>query len=254
MIQMKSLAVASGIRHGFFTRIGGVSDGIYASKNCGFGSGDDPDNVARNRARCVAEMTDGSARLVTGFQTHSADTHIVDRPWRREASPKVDALVTDRPGIAVGVLTADCAPVLLCDPENGVVGAAHAGWKGAIGGILESAVAAMESLGARRSAIRAAIGPCIGQASYEVGPEFLKRFVSDDADNAVFFRDGERSDHPLFDLQGYVAERLARLELGGIEVSPHDTVAQEERFFSYRRATRRGEADYGRNLSAIALD
>ncbi|NNG05332.1 MAG: peptidoglycan editing factor PgeF [Inquilinus sp.] len=254
MIQLSSLVGLKGVRHGFFTRIGGVSAGLYDSKNCGFGSGDDADNVARNRARCVAEMAEGSARLVTAFQIHSAETLIVEQPWRREDSPSVDALVTAMPGIAVGVLTADCAPVLLCDGENGVVGAAHAGWKGAIGGILESAVAAMEELGASRPSIRAAVGPCIAQSSYEVGPEFLKRFVTEDADNAAFFRDGERPDHPHFDLKGYVARRLERLGLGGLEVASHDTVAEEDRFFSYRRATRRGEPDYGRNLSAIALE
>ncbi len=254
MIVLDSLARLPAIRHGFFSRVGGVSSGIYAAKNCGFGSGDDPDNVARNRARCIAEMADGAAALVTAYQTHSDRVKVVDVPWQPEESPQVDALVTDRPNIALGILTADCAPVLFCDPDSVVIGAAHAGWKGAISGLLPATVDAMVTLGASRHRIIAAIGPCIAQASYEVGPEFKDRFLAADPVNDRFFRDGERPDHPHFDLKGYVAARLGRLGLATIDVDEHDTVAEEDLFFSYRRATLRGEDDYGRALSAIMID
>lgn len=254
MILLESLRRLPAIRHGFFTRIGGVSEGIYASKNCGFGSGDAADNVARNRARCIAEMASGGAALVTAYQTHSADAVVVDLPWQPDAAPRADALATDRANIALGILTADCAPVLLCDPEARVIGAAHAGWKGALDGVLESAVDAMTTLGAARQRIVAAIGPCIAQPSYEVGPEFRERFLADDPANARLFDNGERPDHPHFDLKGYVSKRLEGLGLAGVEAADHDTVAEEERFFSYRRATLRGEDDYGRCLSAIMIE
>lgn len=254
MIVLDSLARLPAIRHGFFTRVGGVSGGLYAAKNCGFGSGDNPDDVARNRARCIAEMADGAAALVTAYQVHSARVKVVDTPWQPTDSPKVDAMVTDRPNIALGILTADCAPVLFADPETSVIGGAHAGWKGAIGGVLQATVDAMVSLGAARHRIIAAIGPCIAQASYEVGPEFRKQFLDSDPENDRFFRDGERPDHPHFDLKGYIAARLGMLGLGSVEVDGHDTVAEEELFFSYRRATHRGEQDYGRLLSAIMID
>ncbi len=254
MIQVDSLAGLPGVRHGFFTRVGGVSDGIYAAKNCGFGSGDNPDNVARNRARCIAEMANGGAALVTAYQFHSAETIVVETPWQPGDWPKADGMVTDRPNIALGILTADCAPVLFGDPEAGVIGAAHAGWKGALGGILEATVEAMVSIGAAPARILAAIGPCIAQNSYEVGPEFRDRFVADDAANDGYFRPGTRPDHPHFDLKGYAAARLERIGLAGVEVDGHDTVAEEELFFSYRRATLRGETDYGRGLSAIMIE
>ncbi len=254
MIVLDSLARLPAIRHGFFSRIGGVSDGIYAAKNCGFGSGDKPDNVARNRARCIAEMADSAAALVTAYQVHSDRVKIVDVPWQPGDAPKVDAIVTDRPNIALGILTADCAPVLFADPEAAVIGGAHAGWKGAIGGVLHATVDAMVSLGAARHRIVAAVGPCIAQASYEVGPEFRERFLTADPTNDRFFRDGTRPDHPHFDLKGYIAARLGLLGLAGFEVDGHDTVAEEEKFFSYRRATQRGEEDYGRLLSAIMID
>ena len=254
MIVLGSLARLRSVRHGFFSRIGGVSEGIYAAKNCGFGSGDNPNNVARNRARCIAEMADGGAALVTAYQIHSAQALIVDAPWQPEDAPKVDAMATNRPSIALGILTADCAPVLFGDGAARVIGAAHAGWKGAIGGVLEATVQAMVSLGAAPRRIVAAVGPCIAQPSYEVGPEFRDRFLGVDPANDRFFQDGERPDHPRFDLKGYVAERLGRLDLAEIEVDGHDTVAEEELFFSYRRATLRGEGDYGRALSAIMIE
>ncbi len=254
MILLDSLSGLANIRHGFFTRVGGVSDGIYAGKNCGFGSGDDPDNVARNRARCIAEMADGVAALVTAYQVHSSAAAVVEAPWQPKDAPQVDGLVTDRPGIALGILTADCAPVLFADAEAGVIGAAHAGWKGANGGILESTVMAMESLGATPGRIVAAVGPCIAQASYEVGPEFRDRFLAHDRASDRFFREGRRPEHPHFDLKGYVVAQLEGLGLAGIEVDGHDTVADEELFFSYRRATLRGEGDYGRGLSAIMIE
>ena len=254
MILLDSLCGLGTVRHGFFTRIGGVSEGLYAAKNCGFGSGDNPDNVARNRARCIAGLTDGGAALVTAYQVHSAEAAVVDAPWRPADAPRVDGMATTRANIALGILTADCAPVLFADPGVPVIGAAHAGWKGAIGGVLESTVSAMVSLGAELERIVAAVGPCIAQASYEVGPEFRDRFVEDDPANSRFFRDGERPDHPHFDLKGYVAMRLAGLGLAGVEVDERDTVAEEEQFFSYRRATLNGEEDYGRLLSAIMIE
>lgn len=254
MILADCLKGLAQIRHGFFTRVGGVSEGIYAGKNCGFGSGDNPDNVARNRVRCIAEMTDGIAALVTANQVHSADALVVDAPWQPEDFPRADAMVTDRTNIALGILTADCAPVLFADPQAMVVGGAHAGWKGALGGVLEATIAAMASLGAEPRRIVAAVGPCIAQASYEVGPEFRDRFVAADPENRRFFRDGARPDHPHFDLSGYVVARLDRLGLAAVEADGHDTVAEEELFFSYRRATLRGEDDYGRGLSAIMIE
>ena len=239
-------------RHAFFTRRGGVSGGIYASRNCGFGSGDLPAHVAENRSRCLADLDGAADALVTVHQTHSATAVEVREPWKPGDAPKADAMVTDRPGIAVGVLAADCAPVLMADREAGVIGAAHAGWKGAIGGVLDQTVAAMAALGARPARIVAGVGPCIGAASYEVGPEFRDRFVALAADNERFFRIG-RDDRLLFDLAGYVVARLDRLGLARIDRTHHDTVVDEALFFSYRRATRRGESDYGRCLSAIAL-
>jgi hypothetical protein len=253
MITLPGLDRAGAVRHGFFTREGGVSGGLYASRNCGFGAADPRDNVARNRARCVAELSAGPCALVTGYQTHSAAVATVEAPWPPEAAPEVDALVTRRPGIALGILTADCAPVLLADAGAGVIGAAHAGWKGALGGVLEAAVAAMAALGAEPARIAAGIGPRIGAASYEVGAELRDRVVGDSADTEVFFAPAARPGHFLFDLAGYVERRLCAAGVGLVEAAAHDTYVEEARFFSYRRATHRGEPDYGRGLSAIAL-
>jgi YfiH family protein len=242
-----------GLRHAFFGRSGGVSEGLYASLNCGFGSGDDPERVAANRARALAmaEMPAGS--LLTAYQVHSPDVVTITSPWRRKDAPRADAMVTDRPGVALGILTADCAPVLFADAEARVIGAAHAGWRGALTGVLEATVEAMRALGARPDRIAAGVGPCIGQRSYEVGPEFPAPFLAQDPNNAGFFRPSARERHHLFDLPGYVAGRLTALRLGRVEKVGHDTCAEHDLFFSYRRATLAGESDYGRDLSAICL-
>jgi YfiH family protein len=253
MITLAALADVDGIRHAFFTREGGVSDGIFASLNCGFGSSDAPANVAANRARAMEEIELEADRLVTCHQHHSPDVVEVRRPWRREDNPRADAMVTNVPGIALGILTADCAPVLFADETARIVGAAHAGWRGAVGGVLEATLDGMVRLGAEPSRVRAAVGPCIGPRSYEVGPEFPAPFLADDPENARFFRPAARAGHFLFDLGGYVEARLRRAGVGHVERAPHDTAAEADRFFSYRRACLSGEKDYGRALSAIAL-
>ena len=242
-----------GLRHAFFTRRGGTGDGLYASLNCGFGSDDAPALVEANRARAMALLDLPAAALVTVHQIHSADVSIVERPWPRSENPKADALVTDRPGVALGILTADCVPILFADTEAGVIGAAHSGWKGTRDGISAATVAAMERLGARRDRIHAAIGPAIQQASYEVGPEFPERFTIGDPTTERFFSPSTRPGHFMFDLPGLIETQLNALGLAAVERSHHDTAAEPELFFSYRRATLRGEPDYGRGLSAIAL-
>ncbi len=236
--------------HAFLGREGGVSTGIHASLNVGRGAGDDPAAVAENRRRAVAAVAQDS-RLVTVHQVHGA-TAVEAGDWPEDARPHADALVTDRPGLAIGILTADCAPVLFHDPVAGVIGAAHAGWKGALGGILEATVDAMVRLGARRDDIAAAIGPAIGRASYEVDQGFVARFEAADPANARFFTAG-RPGHAFFDLEGYAVHRLANAGVRTIEALGEDTLGQPDRYFSYRRATLAGEADYGRQLSLIAL-
>lgn len=246
----RSLSVA----HGFFGRQGGVSEGVYASLNCGPGSGDDADRVAENRRRVLERLCEGTrSTLLTLYQIHSAEAVTVATPWAAGAGPKADAMATNQPGIALGILTADCAPVLLADDCARVIGAAHAGWKGAHGGIIAGAITAMESLGARRDRIRAAIGPCIAQANYEVGPEFHARFVTHGPDDARFFVPSERRDHWQFDLEGFVAFRLEQAGIGDIERLSTCTYAHEADFYSYRRATHRNEPDYGRDISTILL-
>ena len=252
MIEATSLRLP-GIRHGFFGRAGGVSEGIYASLNCGFGSDEAPAVVEANRAHAMALMALPSDALVTVHQIHSPDVSIVERPWPRAENPKADALVTALPGVALGILTADCVPILFADPEARVIGAAHSGWKGTRDGIAAATVAAMERLGARRDRIHAAIGPAIQQASYEVGPEFPERFTAGDAATERFFSPSVRPGHFMFDLPGLIETQLAALHLASVERSPHDTAAEPELFFSYRRASLMGEPDYGRGLSAIAL-
>jgi YfiH family protein len=243
----------SGIRHAFFTRIGGVSGGLYASLNVGFGSDDSAENVRRNRARAI-DALGGSDSLNTVYQIHGREVAVADGPWEHAAAPKADAMVTNRPGLAIGILTADCAPVLFADPENRIIGAAHAGWRGAVGGVLASTVEAMERLGAKRPFIRAAVGPTIAQASYEVGPEFPAPFLAESQENQRFFRPSARDGHHMFDLAGYVASRLAALGIGTAEILACDTCADEEHFFSYRRSTLRKDSDYGRELSAIVIE
>lgn len=244
---------SSRIAHGFFTREGGHSGGLFASLNCGLGSGDDKDVVQRNRACVAARVGVEPERLLTAFQVHSPDALVVDGPWRSDARPRVDALVTATPGLAVGVLTADCGPVLFADVDAGVVGAAHAGWKGALGGVTTRTIEAMEQLGARRSRMVAVLGPMISQSAYEVGPEFAPRFIEDDAGNAKYFAPSSRAGHHMFDLAGYIAARLRTDGVGRVETLGLCTVEDERRFFSYRRTTHRREPDYGRQISTIAL-
>jgi purine-nucleoside/S-methyl-5'-thioadenosine phosphorylase / adenosine deaminase len=251
MIVDASLQCA-GIAHGFFSRAGGVSRGLYASLNCGFGSSDDPLSVAENRRRALARLESSAHALVTAYQVHSADIAIVEQPWTRDHAPKVDGMVTRRPGIALGILTADCAPILFADDGVGVIGAAHAGWRGALAGVAEATVAAMIGLGARAGAIRAVIGPCIGPESYEVGPDFPQAFLAHSRAAGRFFVDAARPGHHRFDLPGYLAWRLGESGLASIRHLVHDTAADDD-FFSYRRATLKGEADYGREISVILL-
>jgi YfiH family protein len=245
------LAALAGVRHGFFGRQGGVSTGIYASLNAGAGSSDDPAAVAENRTRIAAAFGLPPERLLSAYQIHSAEAVVVDGPWTGER-PRADGLVTRCPSLAVSALAADCAPVLLADATARVVAAAHAGWRGALSGVLDRTVAAMVRAGAAKTRIVAAIGPCIAQASYEVGPEFEATFLADDAANARFFLPGE-GDRRQFDLKAYCAARLRAAGVAAVDVLAEDTCAEEERFFSNRRAFRRGEADFGRNLSVIAL-
>jgi YfiH family protein len=253
MITLAPLTDAAGVRHAFFTREGGVSQGIFASLNCGFGSGDAVESVAENRARAAATLDANADRLVTCYQIHSANVVTVETPWRREDNPRADAMVTRHRGLALGILAADCTPVLFADPEAGIIGAAHAGWRGALGGVVEATVKAMAALGAVPKRIRAGVGPCIAKSSYEVGPEFPAPFLAEDPANAGLFLPARREGHFMFDLPEYVERRLRRAGVGAIARADVDTVAEEDRFFSYRRACLRGEKDYGRGLSAIVL-
>ncbi len=241
-----------GIRHAFFTRQGGISGGIYEGLNVGQGSGDRPEDVAENRRRAAAHFDLSAEALSTGYQIHSATALIADSPWGPDR-PEGDAVVTGTPGILCGALAADCAPILLADPEARIVAAAHAGWKGAHSGIIGATVNAMVGKGARPGRMVAVVGPCISQASYEVGEEFEARFVAVDATSSEFFSPGETPDKRHFDLPGFV---LSRLRLAGVETCAWigaDTCTDEDRFFSNRRAFRRGEPDFGRLLSAITL-
>lgn len=240
------------IRHGFFTRAGGVSDGVYDSLNCGLGSKDRPDAVRENRRRVAACLTGRDGQPLTAYQIHSARAVVVDKPFEG-TPPEADALATATPGVVVGALAADCAPVLLADSGAGVVAAAHAGWRGAVAGVVEAAVEAMESLGADRARIRAAVGPCIGQASYEVGLEFEAAVLAASPDAGRYFAPGISSEKRQFDLSAYVADRARGLGLAGVETVDRDVYAEPDVFFSYRRARHRGEDDYARLISAIAL-
>ncbi len=253
MITLGALNDIAHIRHAFFTRQGGVSTGLYGSLNCGLGSADTPAAVHENRARAAARMEVPADRLVTCFQVHSPTCVVVDAPWTPEDAPRADAMATGRPGVALGILTADCAPVLFADSKAQVIGAAHAGWKGAKGGVLEATVARMVELGAKPDRIVACIGPCIAQRSYEVGPEFPAPFLSEDARNRDYFAPARRAGHFLFDLPAYITRRLGDAGITVVQRCPNDTVAEEDRFFSYRRSCLAGEADYGRGLSAIVL-
>jgi polyphenol oxidase len=251
ILSAPSLASIGGVRHGFFTRQGGVSNGIYASLNCGPGSRDAAENVAQNRARVAELLGVDTNRLLTLFQKHSADAIVADKPWK--AVPEADAIVTAKPGLAIGILTADCAPVLFCDAAAGVIGAAHAGWRGALSGIVETTVKAMEKLGAKPERMVAAIGPAISQKAYEVGAEFVEQFVATEPESASFFATDEGSGEPHFDLVGYVGERLQRAGVGVVADLGLCTYCEETRLFSYRRSQHHGEDDYGRQISAIVL-
>ena len=247
------LAAVPGLRHAFFTRQGGVSGGIYESLNAGIGSKDDPADVAENRRRMAAAIGVEPTHFLSVHQTHSPDVAIAGGPWPGGTRPLADAIVTCEADLAIGASAADCGPVLLVDPRARVIGAAHAGWKGALTGVLEATIEAMQQQGARVSDIIAAIGPLIRQPSYEVGDEFVARFVAADADNSLFFLPALRAGHAMFDLGGFIRMRLQNKGVRLIDDTGLDTYA-DERFFSYRRSVHRGEPDYGRHVHAIALE
>jgi YfiH family protein len=249
-VEVNRAPLLGGLPHGFLGRRGGVSAGDVAGLNVGLGSGDEPALIARNRELAASAVLPGG-RLATVYQVHSA-TCVAAETWPDDARPHADALVTDRPGVLLGILTADCAPVLFADRAAGVVGAAHAGWKGAIGGVTDATIAAMETLGARRADIVAAVGPCIAQASYEVDEAFRARFVADDADNTRHFLAG-REGHHQFDLEGYVLSRLRSAGIATAEGLGQDTYSAAQQFYSFRRATHRAEPAYGRQISLIGL-
>lgn len=250
-VESAALAKLPGIRHAFFTREGGVSEGIYASLNGGIGSNDDYARVQENRRRMAQAL--GANHLITCYQIHSADVVVAGKAWSREDAARADGIVTRTAGLAVGASSADCGPLLFADTNARIVAAAHAGWKGALGGIAEATVAKMEELGASRKNIVAAIGPLIRQHSYEVGPEFVARFREADPSYARFFAASAKAGHAMFDLAGLIRLRLERAGVGEIEDLGLDTYADEDRFFSYRRTTHRGEPDYGRQIAAISL-
>ena len=251
MLTCPEFARISHIRHGFFGREGGVSEGIYASLNCAYGTGDHPAHVEENCRRITHMLGAQAGHYCKAHQVHSHVAVIATAPWPRESAPQADAIVTNVAGLVVGVTTADCVPVLFADSKNRVVAAAHAGWKGAMGGIIEATIAAMRSLGA--ADIIATIGPAISQASYEVGPEFYARFVAEAAGNTAFFVPSKQQNHWQFDLKSYVKMRLTESGVANINLLAHDTCLEENRFFSYRRTTRRGESSYGCQLSAIMI-
>jgi YfiH family protein len=251
MLASPLLSAIPGLRHAFFTRDGGVSGGLYASLNGGTGSSDDAGKVAENRRRMAERMGVTPENLLTVWQIHSPDAVLATGPWEGQR-PRADAIVTRTEGLAIGVTAADCGPILFVDPSARVIGAAHAGWKGALTGVVESTVAAMEKLGAERSGIVAAIGPLIRQYSYEVGGEFVERFIEADAENAMFFLPATREGHALFDLAGFIRMRLENAGVLMIDDIGVDTYS-DERFYSYRRSVHRNEPDYGRHVHAIAL-
>ena len=242
-----------GIRHGFFTREGGHSSGIYDSLNCGFGSDDETSQVAQNRHSVSTALGVAPDQLITPYQVHSACALIATNAWERENSPQADAIITNVPGLAVGVLTADCVPILVVDPVAKVVGAAHAGWRGALGGIIEACIAKMEEAGASRDNIHACFGPCISAHSYEVGEEFKARFLDENTDYDRFFKTPDSTARPHFNLPAFVLHRLEQLDLKQVHSQAECTYQNESKFFSYRRSTHRNEPDYGRQISAIVI-
>lgn len=250
-----NLSALGGISHGFFGREGGHSTGMYDSLNCGYGSGDDIAKVEQNRDHVARTLgLSGHAALCTAFQIHSPTVATLHAPWAWKDAPEADALVTATPGLGISILTADCLPVLFADSKNRVIGAAHAGWKGAFSGVLEATLTAMGALGATPESICATIGPAISQASYEVGPEFRERFLEQEPSHAGYFAPSDREGHFLFDLKAYARDRLKTAGVGQINLLAHDTCFEENAFFSYRRSCLRGEPVYGRQISAIVLD
>lgn len=254
MIISAPLLTLAGLRHGFFTRHGGVSDGLYATLNGGLGSHDRAASIAENRARMAEALGVKPHALLTAYQTHSPDVVIIDGPWSADARPHADGIVTRTPGLAIGVTTADCGPILLADPVARVIGAAHSGWRGALAGIVEATVTAMKSLGAQPERIGAALGPMIRQQNYEVGPDLITRFAAEDAANRRFFAPAARKNHALFDLAGYIRSRLVRAGIRQVEDLAFCTYGDATQFFSFRRSTHVGENDYGRHVSAIVLE
>lgn len=250
-VDASNLAGLAGIRHGFFTRAGGASTGIYAALNCGLGSGDEAEAVLENRRRVASHLA--ARTVLTAHQVHSPTAVVVDEPWSAAARPKADALVTATPGLAVGALSADCAPVLFADPEARVIAAAHAGWRGAVSGVVEATIEAMVRLGARREDIRAAVGPTIGAQVYEVGPDFERQVLALDPEARARFHLPPGRERVHFDLPGYVADRLRRAHVQVAPETPPCTYSAHDRFFSYRRSQTRKEPDYGRQISAIVL-
>jgi YfiH family protein len=244
---------AGRLAHGFFTRQGGISNGLHGGLNCGYGSKDARESVTRNRTRVAQALAVEPEALITVHQFHSTEVILAERAWAHDEAPRGDAMVSTTPGMALGILTADCAPVLFADAEGGVIAAAHAGWRGALAGVLEATVQVMADQGARRSRIVAVVGPCIAQASYEVGPEFLAEFTARDPSFAKFFAPSAKAGHQQFDLAGFVMARLAGLGLGGSHDVALDTYADDSLFYSYRRACHRDESDYGRQIAAITL-
>ncbi len=253
MVEAQALAQLPGIRHGFFERKNGASQGLYTSLNCGLGSGDDRQTVLKNRTAVATRLSLAPAHLLTAYQHHSPDVITVTEPWNITEPPKADGMVTNVSNIGLGLLTADCAPVLFADATSGVIGAAHAGWRGAIAGVTDNIITAMENLGSQRSKIIAVIGPAISQNAYEVGPEFIENFLAQDPAHQQFFKPSLREKHFMFDLPGYLTHRLERANISAVSSIEKCTYAHEDQFFSYRRATHRNEDDYGRQISVITL-
>lgn len=253
IVKSETLSTIEGIRHGFGTRRGGVSEGLYATLNCGVGSKDDPALVRENRARLAASIGAEPDRLITLYQVHSPTAVVAEEPWPHGKAPKADAVVTRTPGLAIAATTADCVPVLFCDPQAKVVGAAHAGWRGALGGVLEATLDAMEQIGASRASVVAAIGPAISQKAYEVGEDFEGNFLAADQNNARYFIRPSTGSRPHFNLTGYVEGRLESAGAGRVQNLQMCTYRDSERFFSYRRTCHRSEPDYGRQISAIVI-
>ena len=244
---------SEGIRHAFFTRHGGVSEGLFSSLNCGFGSTDDPVHVRHNRAIALEQLRMSNAQLITCRQSHTSNVEFVTGPLTKDQEPAADGMVTNRPDLALAILTADCAPILLADPNSRIIGAVHAGWRGALAGVIDNALKLMVENGANISRIIAAVGPCIGSQSYEVDEDFRNRFVKSDPNNEGYFCDGKRPRKHQFDLSSYVRYRIERTGVEYISHVEYDTCADDDTFFSYRRSVLKGEDNYGRGISLIAL-